>query len=171
MNPASGPYQAKDIIRILNITKSRYDYILLKIGISPDIEQGQGTGKMNLFSFRNVLQIAIASHAISIGINPASVRGIMQLIDRIDVAEGWGFFGVKKSPEISFFIGFLDEGKFFAFVDREKGLAYFFPSDKHLKPTCNLEGGKDMVNDNLKHALSYMVLNLSRIKEAVVSNL
>jgi hypothetical protein len=60
-------FQAKTIQKIVGIPKHRYSYILMKIRIEPDVEKVIGTGNTNLFSFKKLMEFAIASTAIDMG--------------------------------------------------------------------------------------------------------
>jgi hypothetical protein len=42
----------------------------MKIGIIPDVEQTTGRGKINLFSFKNLIEFALANAASDIGMSP-----------------------------------------------------------------------------------------------------
>ena len=73
-------FQAKNIQEILEIPKHRYDYILMKIGVKPEIEQASGRGKTNLFSLSNLLDFAIANAAMNLGMGPEMIRSALQHI-------------------------------------------------------------------------------------------
>ena len=51
-------FQAKDIQRIVQIPKHRYEYIASKIGIKPDVDEVEGQGHIHRYSFKNLLQFA-----------------------------------------------------------------------------------------------------------------
>jgi hypothetical protein len=76
-------FQAKEIQEMLGISHSRYTYLAKNIGISPDIELGEGRGKMHLYSFRNALQFAFAHHLNAMGCIPRAVQWILALLDMV----------------------------------------------------------------------------------------
>jgi hypothetical protein len=71
-------FKAKDIQVILNIKKIRYEYLASKIGIKPDIEEVEGTGRAHLYSYKNLFQLAIAHNAHKLGL---SFREVKKLFD------------------------------------------------------------------------------------------
>lgn len=77
-------FQAKDIQRLLRIPKHRYEYLASKIGIRPEIDEVEGTGRTNLYSFKNVCQFGFVHHANLQGMSPKACREMLQVLDRID---------------------------------------------------------------------------------------
>jgi hypothetical protein len=71
-------FKAKDIQTLVGITKSRYDYLNLKIGIKPEIREVEGTGRSHAYSFKNLMQFAISDVALNLAINPHSLIIILQ---------------------------------------------------------------------------------------------
>lgn len=74
-------FQAKDIQKMLDIPKHRYEYLATKIGIDPDIATGEGRGSANLYSFRNAMQFAIAHRLNEMGLGPGKIRSTLKFID------------------------------------------------------------------------------------------
>jgi DNA-binding transcriptional MerR regulator len=77
-------FQAKDIQLILNIKKVRYEYLASKIGIIPDIEEVEGTGRAHLYSFKNLLQFAIAHNANKLGLPLRTVKKLFDHLENYD---------------------------------------------------------------------------------------
>jgi len=77
-------FQAKDIQRIVEIPKHRYEYLASKIGIKPDVEEVEGQGKVHQYSYRNLLQFAIVHHASGLGLTPKALRDLLSYIDKMD---------------------------------------------------------------------------------------
>jgi DNA-binding transcriptional MerR regulator len=77
-------FQAKDIQIILNIKKVRYEYLASKIGIIPDIEEVEGTGRAHLYSFENLLQFAIAHNANKLGLPLRTVKKLFDYLENYD---------------------------------------------------------------------------------------
>ena len=67
-------FQAKDIREMLGIPRQRYDYLAKYMGITPEIEEVKGKGKVQLYSFRNALEFAIAQYMGVAGIGNKGVR-------------------------------------------------------------------------------------------------
>jgi len=80
-------FQAKDIQKILEIPKYRYEYIATKIGIWPEIDEADGQGQMHRYSFKNVLQFAFAHYASNLGLTPRSVREMLNYLDKLGQIE------------------------------------------------------------------------------------
>jgi len=158
-------FQAKTIQEILGISKSRYDHILAKIHIDPDIQKGLGTGKVNIFSFNKLLEFAIATKGFDIGISIEDLTCSLKQIRSIDFNERWGIFSYKNSGfSLSFSHGLCTEGKFYCFSGDVGG---FFSSPKfcanHSK--ANRYSGKKIV------PITYNTLCVTEIKKNLISNL
>ena len=73
-------FQAKDIQEILRIPKIRYEYLARQIGIVPEIEEAAGTGTAHKFSFRNLMQFAIAERCSLTGLSMKQIKFFMDLL-------------------------------------------------------------------------------------------
>ena len=83
MSATSKTFKAKDIQEIVGITKSRYDYLVMRIGITPGVEQAEGTGRSNIYSYKNLLQFAFAHTANNLGLPPKSTRVMLVFLDTV----------------------------------------------------------------------------------------
>jgi len=72
---------AKEIQAGFSLSKSRYDYIITKIGIIPEIKQVSGTGYYHLFSTKNAMQIGIANAGMNLGLSPKSIKSMLNQLD------------------------------------------------------------------------------------------
>ena len=184
-------YQAKDIQKILGIPKNRYDYILLRLGVKADIEdaQGLGTGKTSLYSFKALIEFAIASAAIDLGIKPKLILFALDEIKRKDSEEKWGLFDEKKDIGLTFHFATKKRNFFYCFsgdvrkalkkpcvvglIDKETG-THFNPFQNGIENASVKEVKKaiDVVSEvtlgGLENALSIITLNLGEIKKDVL---
>ena len=78
--------QAKDIQKLVGISKSRYEYLATKIGISPDVKEAEGTGRSHLYSTRNLLQFAFVHHANDLGLTPMASKAMLKALDKFHSA-------------------------------------------------------------------------------------
>lgn len=177
-------FQAKSIQKILGIPKYRYDYILMKIRIEPDIEKVRGTGRTNLFSFSKLLEFAIASTAIDIGMSPDIIRYSLESIRQDDKYSGWKLFipDVEIKP-LSYHV-----------VSNFGSLHYCYSGNVHKQatyptifkapdgidfkqirvPDLNIKMltevmkfGQELINKGTEKAFGYLTLNLSEIKKHI----
>ncbi|MEJ2731544.1 MAG: hypothetical protein P8185_24045, partial [Deltaproteobacteria bacterium] len=77
-------FQAKDIQRVLEIKKIRYQYLSGKIGIFPEIEEVEGTGRSHIYSLKNLLEFAFANLANNLGLSPRSTRLMLEFLDLLN---------------------------------------------------------------------------------------
>jgi len=77
-------FQAKDIQKIVQIPKHRYEYIASKIGIIPDVNEVEGQGHTHIYSFKNLLQFAFVHYASGLGLTPKASRALLSFLDEID---------------------------------------------------------------------------------------
>jgi hypothetical protein len=70
-------FQAKDIQRIVGISKSRYEYLASKLNIAPEVEEVMGTGYTHLYSFENLMFFAMGHRLNKLGLGPKSVRRVL----------------------------------------------------------------------------------------------
>jgi hypothetical protein len=81
-------FQARGIQDMLGIPKHRYEYIASKIGVRPDVEQGEGRGTAHVYSFRNTLQFAFVHFANLQGLSPATCRDMITLLNFLNDNHG-----------------------------------------------------------------------------------
>lgn len=96
MNPS---FQAKDIQRYVGIAKSRYNYIALRIRINAEIEAVSGTGRINLYSYKNLLEFLFAHHALEAGLTPESTKAMLEAIGVLEAQQNVGIFKINSSSE------------------------------------------------------------------------
>ncbi len=91
-------FQAKDIQMILGIAKYRYEYLKAKIRVvQSDVEKGEGRGKVNRYSFKNLMEFAIIYTANELGMSPDKIKGLMYRIGEFDSRDKIGIY----DPSIS----------------------------------------------------------------------
>ncbi len=165
-------FQAKDIQEMLGIPKHRYEYIAMRIGIKPDVEEVEGTGRAHSYSLRNALQFAFVHYANQRGLPPSACRDMLKLVDGIDQLLPFPIYDpvdVDFDLRLHFFSaerweGFVIDGNVdlepcFRVFDRSKA------SEFDLKNQL-ADFGYDM--DFLSNALAYLTVYLSGIKQMVV---
>jgi DNA-binding transcriptional MerR regulator len=69
-----------DIKRALGVTKERVSYLGMKIPIKPEIEEVAGTGKAHRYSFRNLLQFAIAQDMSDAGLAISEIKFVLSVL-------------------------------------------------------------------------------------------
>jgi hypothetical protein len=70
-------FEAKGIQSIVGISKSRYEYLAIKIGISPDVQEVEGTGRSHVYSIKNLMQFAFAHFALCYGLSRKQIKKIL----------------------------------------------------------------------------------------------
>lgn len=75
-------FQARDIQEYLRIPKIRYEYLARQIGIIPEIEEGEGTGRAHKYSFKNLMQFAIAERCSLNGFSLKQIKFLLQIVYR-----------------------------------------------------------------------------------------
>lgn len=178
-------FQAKSIQKSLRIPRFRYDYILLKIAIKPDIEQATGRGKTNLFSFKKLVEFAIASTAIDIGMSANSIIKSLSRISIADRDEGLQVF----SPEIMqkslcYHMAWSDGTVFSLFsgdvcdslkvpygLEFPAGLTPHEAATDPVKERKIMEILRDLPQKTIIDAEGYSTLNLMKIKNTAISRL
>ena len=73
--------QLREILQILNINRSRFNYIAQKVGIRADIKQASGPGTMNIYSFEALMLFAIANLLV---VEQFRHKRIKEIISKID---------------------------------------------------------------------------------------
>lgn len=158
-------FQAKTVQEILKIPKSRYDYILSKIGIEPDVQKVTGTGNVNIYSFGGLLEIAIASTGIDIGMIPGALRFALDRIRSDDNSENWRFFVLRDTTmKLYYHHGFCADGTFFCYSG-DVGDAFLRQQLYH---------GNQIIVKKPKNKIipfAYQSIALSEIKKNVISKI
>ena len=106
-------FQAKDIQEVVGLPKHRYEYIASKIGITPDVEEVEGTGKSHLYSFKNLLQFAIVHRANKLSITPKTAKLMLNFLSENLALESAGLFNSKKSIKVSLHCVFFNDKMYF----------------------------------------------------------
>lgn len=158
----------------------------MKIGINPDFEVAEGRGRTNIFSFGNLMEFAIASTAVDLGMAPNLIRTALEQIHSMDFNSGTQFFNseAKKSREVFFHVASSLGTTFTCFsgniVDEYKLPRSFRSADNFIEKddfsTFNAPGmiQKQMERwstNALYHAKGYITLNLYEIKKDVLARL
>ena len=174
-------YQAKTIQQILGMPKHRYDYMLMKIGIEPDLDKASGRGKTNLFSFSKLLEFAIANTAMNIGMLPEMIRMSLARIRRIDREESLQFFDPEvQIISLSYHTAWHLGAAFFFFTgnirkERQRPRILVFADESENED--EVRGGdydkllSDMSTDVMSDIMGYSTLNLARIKKFVITKM
>ena len=61
-------FTAKNIQQLIGIPKIRYEYLKSKANIQPGYEEAEGTGRSHKYTFKNVMQFALAHRASRFGL-------------------------------------------------------------------------------------------------------
>jgi hypothetical protein len=107
-------FQAKDIQRILEIKKIRYQYLSGKIGIFPGIEEVEGTGRSHIYSFKNLLEFAFANLANNLGLSPKATRSMLEFLDLLNEPNN-GIYSHRSNFAGKFFYVVHGAAKYFHF--------------------------------------------------------
>ena len=70
-------FQPLDIQKIVAISKLQYEYIVSSIGVIPDVQKIEKTGTTYLYSFKNLLEFAVAHQATNLGMKPKPVSRLV----------------------------------------------------------------------------------------------
>lgn len=111
-------FHAQKIQEILGITKSRYDYVMAKIGIEPDIERAHGTGKSNVYGFRGLVNFSIASTGIDIGLKPEIIRSLLDRLRNFNGSRYGDFYARGNNMRLLFEYGTYQDGCWCRFYGR-----------------------------------------------------
>jgi hypothetical protein len=94
-------FQAKDIQEIVRVPKIRYEYLARQIGIVPEIEEGEGTGNAHRYSFKNLIEFAIAERCSLTGLSMHQIKFLMHLLHKHAPKELF-----KQSADVDFEVWF-----------------------------------------------------------------
>ena len=127
--------QAKDIQRLLNIPRHRYEYLSTKIGIAPQISRGDGRGHIHRYHSMDLFKFAYVHHANMIGLTPGICKDMLYMLDQVNdyfvkkrkscgIWEPQSYPGFKEVRD--FFYYYIQAGKeFFAFSRKGIKECYF----------------------------------------------
>ena len=106
-------FQAKDIQKLVDIKKYRYDYIASKIGIKPEIDEVEKTGYHHLYSFKNLLEFAFVHKANNLGVTRKAAKEMLGFLsDNIELKEA-GLFDPEKRNKALLHYADSNDGKIF----------------------------------------------------------
>ena len=97
-------FQSKDLQLMFTVSKERITYLSKTFNIVPEVEEAEGTGRAQLYSFRNVLKIAFAHYLNRLGLLRGDTKRTIDVLDTVDRGEDVGGLTVRtasgKKPEI-----------------------------------------------------------------------
>jgi len=106
-------FQAKDIQKLVDIKKHRYDYLASKIGIKPEINEVEKTGYHHLYSFKNLLEFAFVHKANNLGVTRKAAKEMLGFLsDNIELKEA-GLFDPEKRIKALLHYADSNDGKIF----------------------------------------------------------
>lgn len=170
-------FQAKDIQKMLDIPKHRYEYLASKIGITPDIEEVEGQGKTHIYSFRNALQFAFAHKANALGLSPKASREMLVWLDGFEQQHQVGIYGSDSQERLSLHVIIHGDLKFFRVSgDLPEQVVNGIYSSRDMEARFPL--GPNELNEfygeirdafkGLEYADGYITINLHSIRKRVV---
>jgi hypothetical protein len=74
-------FQSKFIREMLFLTKERVAYLGMKVPITPEIKQVEGTGRAHEYSYRNLLQFAIVEWLTEVGLSMRDVKYLLSVLE------------------------------------------------------------------------------------------
>ncbi len=80
-------FQPRDIQKIVAISTRQYEYIVGSIGIIPDVQEIEKTGTSYLYSFKNLLEFAVAQQATHLGMKPRTISRLLDFLDALEEPE------------------------------------------------------------------------------------
>ncbi len=80
-------FQPRDIQKIVAISTRQYEYIVGSIGIIPDVQEIKKTGTSYLYSFKNLLEFAVAQQATHLGMKPRTISRLLDFLDALEEPE------------------------------------------------------------------------------------
>ncbi|UCG06461.1 MAG: hypothetical protein JSV83_21570 [Desulfobacterales bacterium] len=80
-------FQPRDIQKIVAISTRQYEYIVGSIGIIPDVQEIEKTGTSYLYSFKNLLEFAVAQQAAHLGMKPKTISRLLDFLDALEEPE------------------------------------------------------------------------------------
>jgi hypothetical protein len=90
-----------------------YDYIASKIGIKPEIDEVEKTGRHHLYSFKNLLEFAFVHKANNLGVTQKAAKEMLGFLsDNIELKEA-GLFDPEKRIKALLHYADSNDGKIF----------------------------------------------------------
>ena len=187
-------FQAKDIQKLIDIPKHRYEYLASKIGIKPEVEEVEKTGHVHLYSFKNLLEFGFVHTANNLGLGPKAVKEMLGFLsNNIDLHEA-GLFNPKKTTKASLHYADTKDGKFFKLAGQDiseqgkKGgyLGEGFDKFREMQKRMSEKKQGDIHISGLTEALKtltaltvakldeldgYITINLGIIKDRILKNI
>jgi hypothetical protein len=106
-------FQAKDIQKLVDIKKHRYEYIASKIGIKPEIDEVEKTGHVHLYSFKNLLEFAFVHKANDLGVTRKAVKEMLGFLSNNIALQEAGLFDPEKTIKALLHYADSNDGKIF----------------------------------------------------------
>jgi len=172
-------FQAKEIQKILNIPKPRYEYVANKIGIHPEVQEVEGQGKAHIYSFKNLLEFAFTHNAVDLGLSPKAAMNLLIAINRFDEKMKQGIFDPAKTINIrAYYVKYHENNRTYYFGYKAspdaKELKYLLiESMTKLTPFEKIKKIAAMppIKEILERALAYTSINLGTIKQNVLEKI
>jgi hypothetical protein len=113
--------RAKDIQKILDIPKFRYEHLANKMQIRPELEEVEGQGRAHIYSFKNLLEFAFVNVASAMGLSPKNCGRLLAFVRFLEDSYKVGIFDHGKLPDLS--VHFIVQGgeHFFHVTGESKG--------------------------------------------------
>jgi len=139
---------ARDIRRVWGLDSNRYDH-LLRMGIQPE-EEVEGSGRLHVFDFKNVVQFGLVHYASQLGVPRRAVTRMLLYLD--DHAELLDIYDSENPIRL---------------------LLHYMPSDGswHLSGPTAAEANVRMPRAALDEAVGYITLNVGMIKKIAIQRL
>lgn len=178
-------FRAKDIQKLIDIPKHRYEYLASKIGIPPEVEEVDGSGRSHIYSFKNLLQFAFVHHANMLGLTPRAAREMLTWIEKFEKVKKYGIFDPNETFRFSLhyvggpwtiFIPIVESDPFdFSIRTAELPPPKMYPEWWELREGEDEHPGIIYELDNLKGWLKeingYVTINLGSIKKRMLDQL
>ncbi|UCF91694.1 MAG: hypothetical protein JSW39_26050 [Desulfobacterales bacterium] len=173
-------FKAKDIQKLLGISKIRYEYLLKKLNIIPH-RMARGQGKTHLYSFGNLMSFGFAHYASELGLSSRACSEIhMYLGDKCPEVFD---YEMKLEPDFAFSYIYLEGKTYYRFgkyvmcpeilEEFESGHAnpaervHMYLGQETFLPESE---AKDLI-EKLCRAEAYLNINLGVIKERFLNEL
>jgi len=188
-------FQAKDIQKVVGLPKHRYEYIASKLGITPDVEEVEGTGRSHLYSFKNLLQFAFVHRANKMSITPKTTKRMLGFLSINPELKSIGLFDPKKSTKVSLHCVVFADKMYFKISGEStskqdaksffpvKGFERTFELLEKMKgiaegETVTIPGVTDEIKEtmqltgmNLEDSDGYITINLGSIKDRILKKI
>jgi hypothetical protein len=132
-----------DIQKIVAISKRQYEYIVGSIGIIPDVQKIEKTGTSYLFSFKNLLEFAVAQQASNLGMKPKTISRLLDFLDALEEPEPV-IYDVRTRTDIKIYCINYGGARYFQIYQ------LIFPIDNSAEIVEALDIPKYLVSGRLK---------------------